>query len=254
MSVARCPLIVANWKLHGDAAFVATYAGALKRLLAHAAGVDVAVCPPAVYLPQVRDLLSGTDVALGAQNVSDRRQGTYTGEISAYMLKDIGCEYVIVGHSERRRLYHEDNALIARKFVAALEAELTPILCVGETLEQRKAGEARQVVAAQLAVVSDAVGGFSNGLSWVVAYEPVWAIGTGYSASVDQAVKMHHAISAHLAVSGLTRFPRVVYGGSIKPDNASALLQADGVDGGLVGGASLDAESFCRICTAGSDG
>ena len=288
------PLIVANWKLHGDAGFTAELLNALKRRLADAADVDVVVCPPLAYLPQARDLLRGGNIALGAQDVSDRERGAYTGENSARMLKDVGCEYVIVGHSERRRWYHEDDELIARKFAAALAAGLTPILCVGETLEQRDAGEAGRVVAAQLAATAGTVAA----ARWVVAYEPVWAIGTGRTASVGQIAEMHAAIracpprpadfrpearskeaeQAEGAPGGRTpagggkdrrqrgRAPeddaptshfrlgsgpsRVVYGGSVKPDNARALFQADGVDGGLIGGASLDAESFCRICAA----
>ncbi len=254
MNAASCggqrPLIVANWKLHGDGSFTAELLSDLNRRLADAAGVDIVVCPPCVYLSQASDLLRGTDIMLGAQDVSDREQGAYTGESSARMLKDVGCDYVIVGHSERRRLYNEDDEQIARKFAAALAAGLTPILCVGETLEQRDAGEAAQVVAAQLAVAD----GVPDGARWVIAYEPVWAIGTGRTAAVEQVIEMHAEIRERLeAVHGAACPVRVVYGGSVNPDNALVLFQADGVDGGLIGGASLDGESFYRICTAARD-
>ncbi len=242
--VARPPLIIANWKLHGGTDFADELLSSLKSRLADVSGVEVVVCPPFVYLSQVCELLRGSGIRFGAQDVSDReREGAYTGENSAQMLKDVGCDYVIVGHSERRRVYHEDDELIARKFAAALAAGLTPILCVGETLDQREAGEAGRVVAGQLA----AVDGVPGDASWVVAYEPVWAIGTGRNASVEQVVEMHAVIHRCLGPGGSAR---VVYGGSITSDNACTLLQARGVDGGLVGGASLDGESFYRICAA----
>ncbi len=252
MSVAanadRRALVVANWKLHGNVDFNAALLTPLRERLKEFAGaVDVVVCPPFVYLPQVHGLLRGGAVSLGAQDVSDREQGAYTGENSAAMLKDVGCRYVIVGHSERRSLYHEDDALVSRKFAAALKAGLVPVLCVGETLEQREAGEAERLVCTQL----DAVAGVSADAQWAVAYEPVWAIGTGRTASVGQVAEMHAIIRARLEERfGSAQSVRVVYGGSVKADNARALFQTDGVDGGLIGGASLDGESFYRICAA----
>ncbi len=244
--VARRALVVANWKLHGDTDFNAALLSPLHERL-KALAVDVVVCPPFVYLPQVHELLRDGAAALGAQDVSDREQGAYTGENSAAMLKDVGCSYVIIGHSERRSLYHEDDALVARKFSAAIKAGLIPILCVGETLEQREAGEAERIVRAQL----DAAAGVSADARWAVAYEPVWAIGTGHTASVEQVAEMHAMIRARLEEGfGSAQSVRVVYGGSVKADNARALFQTDGVDGGLVGGASLDGESFRRICEA----
>ena len=249
-------LIVANWKLHGDAATNKALLNSLTRQLADIVDVDIAVCPPYVYLPQVRDLLCGSNVAFGAQDVSDQEQGAYTGEVSAQMLRDVGCDYVIVGHSERRRLYGEDDELIERKFSAALAAGLKPILCVGETLEQREAGKAEELVASQLSFAVEAAARLPDdafgGVAWGVAYEPVWAIGTGRTASVGQVVEMHALIRERLAAPSVAGSVRVVYGGSIKPDNASALLQADGVDGGLIGGASLDTKSFYQICSAAS--
>ena len=254
MTATGSPLVVANWKLHGDSAFIAEWLEALKPRLAKMAGTEVVVCPPAVYLARAGGPLQAIGFALGAQDLSDWEQGAYTGEISARMLRDVGCAYVIVGHSERRRSRGEDNALVARKFSAALAAGLTPILCVGETLEQRENGEAGRVVAEQLTAVGGVVDNAREDSRWVIAYEPVWAIGTGHTASVGQVVEMHAVIRACPVVSGASPAPKVVYGGSIKPDNARSLLRADGVDGGLVGAASLDAEALCRVCAAARGG
>ena len=241
------PLVVANWKLHGSNAFITKLVGALKQNLAEFKDIDIVVCPPFVYLSQVCSLLRGSNIALGAQHMSDQEQGAYTGEVSALMLKDVGCEYVIIGHSERRYLYHEDNELIARKLEVAFMEGLTPILCLGETLKQRESSEASDVVAEQLAAVVDKV---PDGAQWVLAYEPVWAIGTGHTASIEQILEMHAMIRTQLARLQISESARVVYGGSIKQDNAPLLFEADGVDGGLVGGASLDGEVFYRICVA----
>ena len=256
------PLIVGNWKLHGDTKSNATLLGRLKQSLAQLSGVEIVVCPPVVYLAQVREILRDSTIALGAQDLSDQRQGAYTGECSAPMLKDAGCEYAIVGHSERRRWYDEDDERVGRKFAAALAAGIKPILCVGENEAERDAGNAEQVVARQLAAAHSAlvsapdisIDAAAAGRQWLVAYEPIWAIGTGRAASSGQIVEMHGLIRRHLkAAFGTACAARVVYGGSVKPDNASALLTIAEVDGGLIGGASLDGESFYRICAAAGD-
>ena len=214
-------------------------------------GVGVAVCVPFPYLAQAQSVLSGTSVAWGAQNLSEQAQGAFTGEVSAAMLQDFACRYVLVGHSERRSIYGETDALVAEKFAAALGAGLCPVLCVGETLEQRDAGKTIEVVSAQLDAVLSRVGvaAFSGA---VVAYEPVWAIGTGRTATSAQAQEVHAAIRAQIAkgdakvADGL----QILYGGSVKPGNAAELFAMPDIDGGLIGGASLVASDFLSICTA----
>lgn len=214
-------------------------------------GVGVAVCVPFPYLAQAQSVLSGTSVAWGAQNLSEQTQGAFTGEVSAAMLQDFACRYVLVGHSERRSIYGETDALVAEKFAAALGAGLCPVLCVGETLEQRDAGKTIEVVSAQLDAVLNRVGvaAFSGA---VVAYEPVWAIGTGRTATSAQAQEVHAAIRAQIAkgdakvADGL----QILYGGSVKPGNAAELFAMPDIDGGLIGGASLVASDFLSICTA----
>ena len=215
--------------------------------------VGVAVCVPFPYLAQAQSALTGTSVAWGAQNLSEQAQGAFTGEVSAAMLQDFACRYVLVGHSERRSIYGETDALVAEKFAAALGAGLCPILCVGETLEQRDAGKTIEVVSAQLDAVLNRVGvaAFSGA---VVAYEPVWAIGTGRTATSAQAQEVHAAIRAQIAkgdakvADGL----QILYGGSVKPGNAAELFAMPDIDGGLIGGASLVASDFLSICTAGA--
>jgi triosephosphate isomerase len=209
-----------------------------------AGSVDVVVCPPAVWLDAVRERVAQSGVALGAQNVNAAESGAFTGEISAGMLTDLDVEYVIVGHSERRALYGETDDVIAEKARAAQAAGLTPIVCVGETLEQRDAGEAESTVLSQL---EGSLAGVDDGV--VVAYEPVWAIGTGRTASPDQAQAMHAAIRSALEA----RFGQTVptlYGGSVKPGNAAELFAQPDIDGALVGGASLNADSFAAIVAA----
>jgi len=211
--------------------------------------VEAAVCVPYPYLEQVRVALAGTLLGWGAQNVSEHAEGAYTGEVSAAMLGDFGCRYVIVGHSERRAMYGETDSVVAEKFASALASGLGPILCVGETLAQRDAGETLQVVAAQLDVVERRVrvAAFAGA---VVAYEPVWAIGTGRAASPGQAQEVHAAIRAKFAsldekvAAGL----RVIYGGSVKPRGAAELFAMPDIDGALVGGASLVVDDFLEIC------
>jgi len=214
-------------------------------------GPELLVCPPYPYLREVGRQLEGSDVALGAQNVSEHDAGAYTGEVAPAMLKDCGCSHAIVGHSERRSLYGETNEQVAAKFTAALGAGLTPILCVGETLEQREAGDTEPVVAAQLAAVVDRAGIEAFGGA-VVAYEPVWAIGTGRTATPDQAQEVHRHIRALLAKEDgdVADGVRILYGGSVKGDNAAGLFAMEDIDGGLIGGASLAAEDFLAIAAA----
>jgi len=207
--------------------------------------VDVAVFPPYVYLQQVIKALADTTVGVGAQNVSEQRQGAYTGEISADMLKDIGCHYVIVGHSERRTLYGESDQQVADKFIAAQSVGLVPILCVGETLAQREQGETLAVIARQLDAVT-AVAGIEAVCKAVIAYEPVWAIGTGKTASADQAQEVHQAIRQRLGA--VAESTRLLYGGSVKAASAAELFAQPDIDGALVGGASLDSAEFGEIC------
>jgi triosephosphate isomerase len=239
--MARTRLVAGNWKMHGSrAANRALVEAILKGLPSGAA--ECAVCPPFPYLAAAAEQLRGSPVALGAQNVSEHAQGAYTGEVSAAMLTELGCRYVIVGHSERRQIYGETDAQVAAKFAAARGAGLTPILCVGETLAEREAGRTEEVVARQLDAVA-----FRNA---VLAYEPVWAIGTGKNATPQQAQAVHAFLR--------TKVPQettILYGGSVKPQNAGAIFAMPDVDGGLIGGASLVAEDFLAILrAAGSRG
>ena len=214
-------------------------------------GVAVAVCVPFPYLAQAQAALTGGPLAWGAQNLSEKASGAFTGEVSAAMLKDFGCQYVLVGHSERRALYGESDALVAEKFAAALAAGLRPVLCVGETLAERESGKTAEVVAKQMAAVLDRVGvaALANA---VVAYEPVWAIGTGKTATSEQAQEVHAAIRAQVAAldTKVAEGVQILYGGSVKPSNAEELFGMPDIDGGLIGGASLVAADFLAICRA----
>jgi len=237
--------------MHGSLAANARLLDALKAGLPQAEGLGYAVCAPFPYLPQVSEALSGSRIAWGAQNVSEHDSGPYTGEVSGAMLKEFGCRFAIVGHSERRGLYGEDDSRVAAKFVAAQRAGLEPILCVGETLEQRERGETEKVVGRQLDAVLDVaeVAALANA---VLAYEPVWAIGTGRNATPQQAQDVHAFIRTRIAASdrALAGNVTIVYGGSVKPINATELFAMPDVDGGLIGGASLVAEDFIAICAA----
>jgi triosephosphate isomerase len=237
----RSRLVAGNWKMHGSRASNGALLDALLAGLGRETGVEIAVCPPYPYLEQVAERLAGTSIAWGAQNVDEHGQGAYTGEVSAPMIKEFGCRYVIVGHSERRQLYGERDPQVAAKFAAALAAGITPILCVGETLEEREAGRTEEVVARQLdAILKQAK--FGNA---VLAYEPVWAIGTGRNATPEQAQAVHAFLRARV-------FPetRILYGGSVKAQNAAAIFAMADVDGGLIGGASLVANEFIEIVRA----
>ena len=227
--------------MHGsrssNEALLETLLGQLDRKSA----VEVAVCPPYPYLEQVSRALAGTSIAWGAQNVSEHAQGAYTGEVSAAMLRELGCRYAIVGHSERRQLYGESDARVAAKFAAAQAAGITPILCVGETLEEREAGRTEAVVARQLEAIMKSID-FGNA---VLAYEPVWAIGTGRNATPEQAQAVHAFLRARLSAG-----VRILYGGSVKANNAAAIFAMPDIDGGLIGGASLVAAEFLEIVRA----
>ncbi|WP_290648068.1 triose-phosphate isomerase [Aquisalimonas sp.] len=243
----RRPLVTGNWKMHGSRSTIRALMTALCHGVKDRGAADILVLPPAIYIPDVIRLADGTRIAVGAQNVGDQDQGAYTGEIAADMLADFGCSHALVGHSERRLLYGETDALVAARFAAAQRHGLTPIFCVGETLEQRDAGETEAVVGAQLDVVAAKVGALALERA-VVAYEPVWAIGTGRAASPEQAQAVHAFIRAHLAThgAGATRM-RLLYGGSVKADMAGELFAMPDIDGALVGGASLKANEFLNI-------
>jgi triosephosphate isomerase len=247
----RARLVAGNWKMHGSLAANARLLSALKAGLEQTEGLGYAVCAPFPYLAQVSELLSGSRIAWGAQNLSEHEAGAYTGEVSGPMLKEFGCRFAIVGHSERRGLYGEDDRTVAAKFNSAQRAGLTPILCVGETLEQRERGETENVVGRQLDAVLDAAGSAALANA-VLAYEPVWAIGTGRNATPQQAGDVHAFIRARLAARDkkLAQNLTMLYGGSVKPGNARELFAMPDVDGGLIGGASLVAEDFIAICAA----
>jgi triosephosphate isomerase (TIM) len=230
----RSRLVAGNWKMHGSRASIAAL---LDALLKENPGSGCAVCAPFPYLGQVAERLRGSPIAWGAQNVSEHAQGAYTGEVSAAMLVEFGCRYVIVGHSERRQLYRETDEQVAAKFAAVKAAGMTPILCVGETLEERDSGKTETVVARQLGAVK-----FEGA---VLAYEPVWAIGTGRNATPEQAQAVHGFLRKRLPPG-----TSILYGGSVKPQNAAPIFAMPDVDGGLIGGASLVAKDFLDIVKA----
>ena len=246
----RRSLIVGNWKLNGTKG----ESGRLAKAVLDGVGgkdVDVAVCAPFVYLSELSGMLKGHDLELGAQNVADHDSGAYTGEISAEMLTEVGCKYVIVGHSERREYYGDSNESVAARFCQAIEAGIIPILCVGETLEQREQDQTFQVIDAQLEAVIEKAGiGTFNQAS--IAYEPVWAIGTGKTASPEQAEEVHQHIRQLMADKNAEiaeKLP-IIYGGSVKPNNAESLFSMPDIDGALIGGASLIADDFISIYKA----
>lgn len=244
----RQALVVGNWKMHGSLASVSDLTGGLLQT-GFSRNVEVAVCPTFVHLPLAIERLAGSAVAVGAQDCSHVQSGAYTGEVAAGMLRELGCRWVILGHSERRQYHGESDEMVSAKLGAAIAAGLQPIVCVGETREEREAGSAQAVVAAQL---SGALAGHSDLSSLVVAYEPVWAIGTGLTATPEQAQEMHAFIRAQLghAASVNPDDTRLLYGGSVKPGNAAELFARPDIDGALVGGASLDATDFAAIIGA----
>ena len=240
--------MVANWKMHGSVAFVARFAEDWRDPPQH---VDAVVCPPLAYLRQLVDALRPRTVRFGVQNVAAEPSGAFTGEHSSAMARDLGADFAIVGHSERRRLFQESDELVAAKFEAAASMNLAPILCVGETLAERRDGDARAVVLAQVDAVIERCGAAAFNDA-VLAYEPVWAIGSGETATPAQAQEMHALLRARLASADESAAERVriLYGGSVKAANAAALFAAPDIDGALVGGASLDAAEFAAICCA----
>lgn len=245
-------LVAGNWKMNGSRAANADLVAKLAAGLARCRDVEVLVCPPAAYLESVGAALKGTGLRLGAQNVGDSdKPGAFTGEVHGGMLKELGCAYAIVGHSERRALYGESDALVAGRFRAAQATGVTPILCVGETLAQREAGETEAVLKRQLDAVVERCG-VASLADAVVAYEPVWAIGTGRNATPQQAQDAHAFLRSQIAErdARIAAALRLLYGGSVKSDNAAALFAGPDVDGGLIGGASLKAEDFLAICAA----
>jgi triosephosphate isomerase (TIM) len=248
----RRPLVAGNWKLNGSMYSIRKLTDEILAGIEQIPHTEVAVCPPYVYLPVVQTRLQGSQVALGAQDVSDKDEGAFTGEVSAPMLKEFGVHYCIIGHSERRHIYGEDDVLIARKFAAARRAGLLPILCVGETLEQREQGITEQIIARQLDAIVELVEDATAFAHAVVAYEPVWAIGTGKTAIPDQAQAVHSFIRKRLASHdvGVANETRILYGGSVKMDNAAELFSQTDIDGGLIGGASLKGHEFLAICGA----
>ncbi|WP_455217890.1 triose-phosphate isomerase [Kaarinaea lacus] len=247
----RQTLVAGNWKMNGSLETNQSLLEGVMAGVANGVNAEVAVCPPAIYLPQVAELLAGSSIAWGGQDVSQESNGAFTGQISASMLLDLNCKYAIVGHSERRTLNAETDELVAEKYVAAQQAGLKPILCIGELLEERESGETETVVARQLDAVINKAGIAAIG-EGVIAYEPVWAIGTGKTATPQQAQDVHAFIRQRLAGedAGVAEKVQILYGGSVKPDNAAELFSMADIDGGLIGGASLDADSFIGICSA----
>jgi triosephosphate isomerase (TIM) len=243
----RGKFVVGNWKMNGGLSSNAALLAALTAGWRPETGRALAVCVPFPYLAQAQAALAGSAIAWGAQNVSEHRSGAHTGEVAASMVAEFGCRYAIVGHSERRHIYAETSAAVAAKALAVLGAAMTPIVCVGETLAQREAGATDEVVLGQLEAVLAAVG--EAAARMVVAYEPVWAIGTGHTASPDQAQAVHALLRARLAQAGAAEIP-LLYGGSVKADNAGALFAMKDIDGGLIGGASLQAGDFLAIARA----
>ncbi len=245
----RRPIIAGNWKMNKNVHEAIDLANRVKRGVCELGGIDIVLCPPYTALDEVYEVIVDTNIALGAQDVHWEKEGAFTGEVSCAMLKDVGCSYVIVGHSERRMYFHETNETVNKKLRAALACSLTPIMCIGETLAERKAGKTLDVIKDH---VEKGLEGFNAGEAGriVIAYEPVWAIGTGVNATKDQAEEAHRYVRELLAglySKDLAGAMRIQYGGSVKPDNIKELISEPDVDGALVGGASLKAESFIEI-------
>ncbi|CAK0743140.1 triose-phosphate isomerase [Gammaproteobacteria bacterium] len=247
----RRPFVAGNWKMNGFRNDARDLVAAILGGMGQIANAEVVICPPLIYLTEIKAQLSGSPVGLGAQNCCTEKMGAFTGEVSATMLTDVGCRYVIVGHSERRALYGEEDTVVAKKFAIACASGLIPIVCVGERLEDREAGLTEAVVARQLDAVMNVQGVVTLG-EGIIAYEPVWAIGTGRTASPRQAQEVHAFIRARVR----SRDPetaekiRILYGGSVKSSNAAELFAMPDIDGGLIGGASLNAREFLAICAA----
>lgn len=249
---SRIPIVAGNWKMHGTKAFVQQLLTELKNKFTQSYQAEMIVFPPFVFLDQVASLLDGTPIQWGGQNMAAELEGAYTGEISGRMLDEFGCGYVLLGHSERRQYYGETNEVVAKKVQLAYQCGLQPILCVGETLQQREAGQTEAIVSQQLTHVIDFMGGVSGLSGAIIAYEPVWAIGTGLTATPEQAQEVHAYLRQQLASYDVAfaQRTRILYGGSVKANNAEALFAMPDIDGGLIGGASLDAQDFFQIFQA----
>ncbi|MFK5891764.1 MAG: triose-phosphate isomerase [Pseudomonadota bacterium] len=246
-------LIAGNWKMNSSVSMVNELITGVVAGAKNLSTVEAAVCPPYLYIPMVAEATKDSNVSVGSQNVSTQASGAFTGEISTDMIKNFSCKYSIIGHSERRTLYNETDALVAEKFKVVKASGLIPIFCIGETLEEREANETESVVARQLDAVSNLNGNdaFSG---CVIAYEPVWAIGTGKTASPEQAQSVHAFIRQHISKlnSDNAEKVQILYGGSMNPGNAKDLLSQNDIDGGLIGGASLKSDDFMAICQAGN--
>ncbi len=247
----RQPIIAGNWKMNGSRSSIKELLDGIKAGVGEVKSAEVVVCAPSIYIADVAAQLEGTDIAWGGQNLSTEPKGAFTGEISADMLLDFNCKYVIVGHSERRSLYGESDEIVAEKFEVARKAGLRPILCIGETLQEREDGVTNDVCARQIMAVIER-SGVEALLDGVIAYEPVWAIGTGKTATPEQAQETHAAIRKLIAEkdASVAEQVRIQYGGSMNAGNAAELLAMEDIDGGLIGGASLKAEDFLTICKA----
>ena len=247
----RQVMVAGNWKMNGSSESISELMAGIKQGLGSVTKAEVVVCPPAVYIAGVSSAASGTAVKVGSQNICDEDKGAFTGELSGEMLKDVGCEYAIIGHSERRALYGESDELVAKRFAAARRNGVKPLFCIGETLDEREAGITNDVCARQIDAVI-ALEGAEALADGVIAYEPVWAIGTGKVATPEQAQEVHAFIRAKIAGlnSDVAEGLRILYGGSMNPGNAKELIGQPDIDGGLIGGASLKPEDFLAICMA----
>lgn len=247
----RQPLVAGNWKLNGSLETISELVSGIGNQLSAVNVAELAVCPPFVYLSYVQQLLDGVDISLGSQDCSDQESGAYTGEVAAAMIKEFGCKYIIIGHSERRHIYGENNEIVAIKYEQVKKTNLVPILCVGETLQDREDGHTEVIIAKQLDAILERLG-IEGFMGAVIAYEPVWAIGTGHTATPDQAQEVHEFIRNKLDAlnKDIAANIRILYGGSMKPDNAKQLLEQNDIDGGLIGGAALKAEDFIAIAIA----
>lgn len=249
--MARRPLVMGNWKLNGSKAFTKELINGLKAELAGVEGCDVVIAPPVMYLAEAEAALAGSKIALGSQNVDLKQSGAFTGDISATMLKDFGAKYIIIGHSERRAYHHESDEFIAQKFAVLKEQGLVPVLCIGESEAENEAGKTEEVCARQIDAVLNTLGAEAF-LGAVIAYEPIWAIGTGKSATPAQAQAVHAFIRSHIAKKDAKVAEQVIlqYGGSVNDGNAAELFAMPDIDGALVGGASLKAPAFATIVKA----
>ena len=247
----RRSIVAANWKLHGQLSMVNSLLQPIDAHAKNSSHVDVVICPPFPYLVACKQAAQSGNVFIGAQSVAAEEKGAFTGEVAAEMLTEVGCTYVIVGHSERRQYYGESDQIVASKVARGLAAGLTPIVCVGESLDQREQGQMNEVIVSQLHAVIELIG-IDQALQTVIAYEPIWAIGTGKTATPEQAQEVHAIIRSELAQQSVevSQQVRILYGGSVKADNATELFSQPDIDGGLIGGASLDAEQFNAIIDA----